>query len=250
MNTNGNPISKVAMLARFTISHLQHNHRASGCELVKPYVKSKVGLEIGGLSDMFSRIGILPIYPLAKSVDNCNIVKPKYRLFYLVRGTDYMKDGIDLSFLGNKQYDFVLSSHTIEHIANPLKALVEWKGKLKLGGALIVICPHRDYTLDHNRPITPFAHIYEDWENYTQESDTTHFAEIAELTDCIGSKQEAQSTAKAIRLGLEHNVTERVLHHHTFIPESLVDMFEWVELKIIYLDTVMPHHIVIVGVKK
>ena len=35
-------------------------------------VENRVGLEIGGTSQIFTAEGLLPLYPLAQRIDNCN----------------------------------------------------------------------------------------------------------------------------------------------------------------------------------
>ena len=72
-------------------------------------------------------------------------------------------------------------SHCIEHIANPLKAISEWKRILKDNGLILLIVPHKDKTFDHNRPITSLSHLIEDMKTDVQEDDSTHLPEILEL---------------------------------------------------------------------
>ena len=44
----------------------------------------------------------------------------------------------------NESFDFVYSSHTLEHMANPEIALRNWWRVLKPGGYLLLYLPHRD----------------------------------------------------------------------------------------------------------
>ena len=44
----------------------------------------------------------------------------------------------------NKKFDFVYSSHCLEHMSNPESALKEWWSLVKPGGALIFIVPDED----------------------------------------------------------------------------------------------------------
>lgn len=56
------------------------------------------------------------------------------------------QDG-DAHFMQNvddNTYDFVYSSHCLEHLSNPGLALVNWFRILKPGGYLILFLPHRD----------------------------------------------------------------------------------------------------------
>jgi ubiquinone/menaquinone biosynthesis C-methylase UbiE len=60
-------------------------------------------------------------------------------------------------------YDFVLASHVLEHIANPILALCEWKRLLKDRGVLVLLLPHKDKTFDHRRPVTTLEHLIADF---------------------------------------------------------------------------------------
>lgn len=51
-------------------------------------------------------------------------------------------DACDLKF-ADETFDFVESHHCIEHVSNPYKFLSEAKRVLKVGGFLLIICPHR-----------------------------------------------------------------------------------------------------------
>jgi len=61
------------------------------------------------------------------------------------RGYDFEHgDAQNLDGLENKKFDFVYSSHTLEHMKNPRIALKNWWDKVKKGGYLIIYVPHRD----------------------------------------------------------------------------------------------------------
>lgn len=51
----------------------------------------------------------------------------------------------DLSVFCNESMDFVFSSHLLEHIEDPAKALAEWWRVLKIGGHLCLYLPHKDF---------------------------------------------------------------------------------------------------------
>lgn len=50
-----------------------------------------------------------------------------------------------LSGIPDGVYNFVYSSHTLEHLPNPTTALTNWWRVLKVGGFLILYVPHRNY---------------------------------------------------------------------------------------------------------
>ncbi len=55
--------------------------------------------------------------------------------------------------------DFVLASHVIEHVPDPIAALLEWNRVARRYVFLVV--PHRDRTFDRDRPITPLEELVE-----------------------------------------------------------------------------------------
>src|ERR1700733_13333459 len=100
-------------------------------------VREKRGLEIGGPSAVFAKRGLIPLYEHVGSLDNCNFgshtlwathdagktfqysaLKPA--------GKQFVAEGADLAEISDESYDFILSSHMLEHSANPLRALQAW----------------------------------------------------------------------------------------------------------------------------
>lgn len=61
------------------------------------------------------------------------------------RGWDYEHgDAQYLQGINESEYDFVYSSHTLEHLPFPEVAILNWWNVLKPGGYLILYVPHRD----------------------------------------------------------------------------------------------------------
>lgn len=54
--------------------------------------------------------------------------------------------------LSDGRYDSVYSSHTLEHVHNPLEALLNWWRILKTGGHLVVMIPEEDLYEQHVWP--------------------------------------------------------------------------------------------------
>lgn len=104
---------------------------------------------------------------------------PQEREFYrnielLVCGAyveiDAFAEADALPFADNSQ-DFVLSSHVIEHVSNPIAAFIEWNRVVRDGGYIYMIFPHArglPYG-DEHRVITPmqyfFRAYFEQWTN-------------------------------------------------------------------------------------
>jgi ubiquinone/menaquinone biosynthesis C-methylase UbiE len=141
----------------------------------------------------------------------------------------------------------VLASHVIEHIANPLKALYEWKRVLKEDGAIVIIAPHFKTTFDHKRQLTSFGHMIGDYNRNTSERDLSHLPEILSKPELRLDPNVTGFEAWAERS--KKNYENRELHHHVFIPSTLIKLLDYVGFKIIYVNVVLTQNIVVVAKK-
>jgi SAM-dependent methyltransferase len=221
--------------------------------------KDKKGLEIGGPSPIFLGKGYLPVYTLASQVDGVNFSNSTvwegeiaegntYQYADGHTGWQYICEGNDLRTIGDNSYDFVLSSHNLEHYANPMKAIAEWHRVLKPGGALLMILPDRRFTFDHRRSYTGFDHLLEDYKNNTGEDDLTHLEEILEKHDRYMDPPSAD--AEFFRARSLKNIENRCLHHHVFNTGLLNRMLEHFDFKLVYADHAPPYHVIVMGQKK
>jgi SAM-dependent methyltransferase len=63
-------------------------------------------------------------------------------------------------------FDYVLSSHVIEHVPNPIAAFVEWNRVIKNNGIIFIIFPKRDADpKDVDRPINKLLDFVDQYKN-------------------------------------------------------------------------------------
>jgi SAM-dependent methyltransferase len=227
---------------------------------LKPFFQGKVGLEIGGPTGKFRRSGLLPVYAVAHRVDNCNfssntifegIIKEGATFHFNRRrapGHQYVAEATDLGAIASASYDFVLSSHTLEHVANPLLALSEWTRVLKEEGLFVLVLPHRDGTFDHNRPVTSMAHLIQDCERPVTEADLTHLEEALRLHDLATDPH--VSDFDSFREMSERNIENRRLHHHVFDTRLAVEVVHQVGLQILAVEVFRPYDIFVLARKR
>lgn len=55
-----------------------------------------------------------------------------------------VNNGGDALKLPDGQWDYIFSSHCLEHVSNPILAIEHWKSRLKPGGVLFLYLPHPD----------------------------------------------------------------------------------------------------------
>jgi predicted SAM-dependent methyltransferase len=66
---------------------------------------------------------------------------------------------------------------------------------LKPGGVLYLAIPDKRYTFDIDRPVTPLAHLWQDFEQGPARSRKGHFQEWARLVNKVRDDDEAQKRA-------------------------------------------------------
>lgn len=72
-----------------------------------------------------------------------------------------LRDGGDALSVPGASLDYVFSSHCLEHLADPVAALLHWKSKLRSGGVLYLYLPHPDMT--YWLPQTCRKHLHQWW---------------------------------------------------------------------------------------
>ena len=103
---------------------------------------------------------------------------------------DHVDDAEALSSINDGSQDFVIASHVLEHMENPLLALRHWLRVVRTGGMLYLAVPSREHTFDHARPVTEFSHLLDDLRNGPESSRAAHYLEWMRL---VGRKSEEQA---------------------------------------------------------
>jgi SAM-dependent methyltransferase len=88
--------------------------------------------------------------------------------------------------------DFVVSSHVLEHMPDPIGAMLEWDRVVRPGGVMFMIVPHKERTFDKQRPRTAIEHL---------------------IADHSASTPEPHGDANG--------------HDHVWVTQDLVEVVEW-----------------------
>lgn len=220
----------------------------------------KCGIEIGGPSRTFTAAGIFPVYPIVGKLDNCTFGNvtvwegkvEEGQTFQFDRnkpaGMQFIAEAAEMEHFPPDSYDFVLASHVLEHIANPIRALFGWERLLKNGGVLVLILPQKEKTFDHHRPVTAMEHLVADFLGDIKEDDLTHLPEILALHDLTRDPEAGDAEAFKFRSLL--NQQNRCLHQHVFDARLVSDLADYVGMSIKAVETILPHHILVVAQKQ
>ncbi len=220
-------IPKIEEIIKTTISENKNHEGWEG-------FRGKNGIEIGGPSEVFKTL--VPIYPMAKKIDGVNFSektlwdsrragKNSYLYFDNKKGDQYTLEASDLACISRNSYDFLLASHCLEHVANPIKTVKEWARVVKPGGFMVIIVPNKELCFDHNRDIVSFEHLFSDYVNDVGEDDLTHLDEILDKHDL--SMDLPAGTKEQFKERSLQNFSNRGLHHHVFSKNTIEEIFSF-----------------------
>jgi SAM-dependent methyltransferase len=162
-------------------------------------------------------------------------------------GKVIIADGSALAPVADRSYDFVLSSHNLEHFANPVKALKEWQRVTRPGGALILVLPHYRMTFDHRRTPTSVDHMFEDYAMNVGEDDATHIPEVLRLHDRDLDGGLKTHSLDELAARSTDNLSNRCMHHHVFDEFNSVELLSRAGLTVLAAELALPYHIFILA---
>lgn len=214
------------------------------------------GIEVGGPTDLFASMNLYNgecrldcINPLQETVWSKQLEGSPFKSKAGVElGVNFIKEATNLQGIPDGKYDFIAASHVLEHIANPLLALKEWKRITKPGARFLLVLPWKDATFDHRRPITLFDDLLHHLQNNTDEHDLSHLNEILTLHDLtmdLPAGTLAQFTERS-----KHNFQNRCLHHHVFDFHLIEQCLRFFDIVTVDVHLVQPFHQIVLGFRK
>ena len=218
----------------------------------------KKGLEIGGPSPYLLPLGV---YTAPACLDNANYA-PKTLWNTNESGRDYVFPGkscpgkifivdaveVGLHFPG-QTYDFVLTSHVLEHLVNPLKALHQMSMITRPGGYALHVLPWKHGTFDHRRPITPFAELLQHYQENRDETDVSdHMDEVREFYDL--SRDGPAGSWPQFLERCAHHGDNRALHVHVFDFELIAQCLQHAGFKVKDAQLCAPYHQLVLAQKE
>lgn len=102
-----------------------------------PYVKG-LGLDIG--------CGPWKVFPCSIGLDGAAYPSTDNK------GPNLVMDCRSLALFADGLFDYIFSSHFLEHVQDPQAVLAEWWKKIKVGGVLILYLPHKAYYPNCGQP--------------------------------------------------------------------------------------------------
>jgi SAM-dependent methyltransferase len=130
-------------------------------------------------------------------------------------------DADRLGALNSESQDFVVASHVLEHMANPLALVDEIHRVLRPGGVALLLLPDRRRTFDYRRDPTPLAHLVAEYQADVESVSEEH---VEDFLRGVGEWDDRWSRAERERQ-IDHH-RQRSIHVHCWnqdeFPELLV----------------------------
>ncbi len=150
------PIKKTKTKAHPTPKKKPALNKFSESALAHQLLDGLRGIEIG--ASAHNPFGLKTL-----NVDYCDDYTTDFKQSELKTCGEYapvhiVSPGDDLPFKDNV-WDFVISSHVVEHFYDPIKTVKEWLRVVKPGGYVYIIAPHKERTFDRDRPRTSFEEL-------------------------------------------------------------------------------------------
>lgn len=134
---------------------------------------------------------------------------------YLEKDSKFNPDFQDTTQVTSDNFDFLCSSHVLEHVEDVIGELQEWLRVLKSKGYILMCVPDKGYTFDNPRELTTYDHILMDHyqDGYKEKQRRNHIIDFV-LNTKPRQREDLQKVLDNPDLGI---------HYHTWDRVTLVD---------------------------
>jgi len=200
--------------------------------------ENKNGVEIGGPSTTAPHI-----YHHSSTIDNViyssNTIwhnsSSEYLYYPNKRGKVIINDSVNICNVDDSSYDFLFSSHSLEHIANPLKAVREWTRIIKDDGYIVIIVPEKSACFDHAREYSQFSTLLTQYNRDVGEDDLSTLPEILRNHD-LALDPPAGNFEQFVKRSLD-NFHNRCLHHYVYNDDLLMEICNFFNCEFVFKET-------------
>ncbi|MFL5844671.1 MAG: methyltransferase domain-containing protein [Solirubrobacteraceae bacterium] len=177
------------------------------------------GIEIGALHSPFP----LPAGARVRYVDRLTTAQLREEYPELAgepfAEVEIVDDGATLATVADGSQDFVIASHVLEHLQDPIGALRRHVAVLRPGGTLLLAMPDRRTGIDTRRSPVTLEHLQADHADGGAASRARHYREWAELVDLPLGFVDADDVA-AHAVALERG--QYPIHFHCWTREEFL----------------------------
>jgi SAM-dependent methyltransferase len=150
--------------------------------------------------------------------------------------SDFNTDRLDP--VPDASQDFVIASHVLEHLAEPIGFIAEIHRVLRPGGTALILLPDRRRTRDRERPPTPLEHLIEEYRAGVTTVDDAHVIEF------LKSRGKPLGTTPEERREVVDHHRRRSVHVHCWDASEFLAVLVWgvqnLDQQWAFVDGVLP----------
>jgi SAM-dependent methyltransferase len=147
-----------------------------------------------------------------------------------------------LSSIAEESQDFVIASHLLEHLADPLTQLGEIHRVLKPGAVVLVFLPDRRHTFDRKRAATPLAHLVADHRDQVTVVSDEHIEDYLRKTGVWDPTWTPEQEREQFELNRQRSIHVHCWSEDEFLPvveHTIVEMgMQWELLDAVFVEDV------------
>jgi SAM-dependent methyltransferase len=123
-----------------------------------------------------------------------------------------------LAALPDASQDFVIASHLLEHLADPLMQIDEIHRVLKPGAVVLVFLPDRRHTFDRKRSATPLAHLIAEHRDRVTVVSDEHIEEYLRKVDVWEPSWTPEQEHEQFELNRQRSIHVHCWSEDEFLP--------------------------------
>ena len=125
--------------------------------------------------------------------------------------------------IADASQDFVICSHVLEHLAEPIGFIAEIYRVLRPGGLALIMLPDRRRTFDSSRSPTPLEHLVAEYDAGVTTVDDDHLTEfLLATTPNLASTIDATSVSAEERAANLEWHRQRSIHAHCWTDDEFL----------------------------
>jgi len=186
--------------------------------LAHRYLDDLIGIEIGGSAHNPFHLHNCINVDYTDSMDTV-FKEAEFNLCGEKMPVDVVAYGENLPFI-DESYDYVISSHVIEHIFDPIAAIKEWLRVIKPGGYVFTIAPLKEFVPYEDRPITLLSELIDRHEGRLKPENV----KMSEKQQCVVNDSDDLPVVYVQEILSNHETG----HFTVFDPNLFVKMCAWI----------------------
>jgi SAM-dependent methyltransferase len=130
--------------------------------------------------------------------------------------------------LDDESQDFLIASHILEHVADPIGILDEIHRVLRRGGTALILLPDRRRTFDVRRAATPLLHLIDEFEAKITEVDDAHIIDFLQNTESDEGWDRFEALPAEARRATIEAQRQRSIHAHCWQEDEFLEVLLYV----------------------